>query len=107
TLLDKIDPGRRGPSPRNASADTAKPPAAKRTRRVPVAVKAAVWKRDHGRCAYLAQDGRRCESRDFLEYDHVIPWAVAGRSDCADNIRLLCRPHNQRLARRRFGPRPP
>ncbi|MEK7383982.1 MAG: hypothetical protein AAB262_11955, partial [Elusimicrobiota bacterium] len=28
-----------------------------------------------------------------------------GPSDAPDNIRLLCRTHNQRLGRRRFGPR--
>lgn len=72
---------------------------------VPKAVKRAVWTRDGGRCAYVAADGRRCESREALEYDHVVAWADGGRSDAADNVRRLCRPHNQRLGRRRFGPR--
>lgn len=72
---------------------------------VPRAVQRAVWTRDGGRCAYTAPDGRRCESRDALEYDHITPWADGGRSDTPDNIRLLCRAHNQRLGRRRFGPR--
>lgn len=72
---------------------------------VPRAVKRAVWARDGGRCAYTAPDGRRCESRDALEYDHIVAWADGGRSDAPDNVRLLCRAHNQRLGRRRFGPR--
>jgi 5-methylcytosine-specific restriction endonuclease McrA len=101
-LLDRVDPDRRKTA-RRRSAAREKPLVAKR--RIPSAVKAEVWARDEGRCAYVASDGRRCESRDFLEYDHIQPWALGGRSDHAGNIRLLCRPHNQRLARKRFGPR--
>lgn len=100
-LLKRIDPDRRSRRSRaNASARAGKP-----SRRVPAAVRAEVWTRDGGRCAYLAPDGRRCESKFQLEYDHIVPWALGGRSDDAGNIRLLCRSHNQRLARRRFGPR--
>lgn len=76
------------------------------SRYIPVAVKAAVRARDAGRCAFVSADGRRCGSRDALEFDHVRPWALGGPSDSVENIRLLCRPHNQRLARKRFGPRP-
>jgi hypothetical protein len=97
-LLDKIDPDRAKPS-RPLKAER------KRSRLVPRAVKREVWRRDLGRCAYISDDGRRCESRDALEYDHVLPWALGGVSDDAANIRLLCRPHNQRLAQRRFGPK--
>lgn len=100
TLLAKLDPGR--PVENRAGVRRPDSPAG---RWIPNAVKREVWKRDGGRCAYLAPDGRRCESRDFLEYDHIQPWALGGRSDRADNVRLLCRPHNQRLGRRRFGPR--
>jgi hypothetical protein len=75
------------------------------SRVVPRTVKRAVWTRDGGRCAYEDPHGRRCESRDALEYDHIVAWADGGRSDTPDNIRLLCRAHNQRLGRRRFGPR--
>ena len=98
SLLDRIDPDRQPPC---------RPPnlGRKRSRIVPRAVKQEVWRRDQGRCAYTSDDGRRCESREALEYDHIVPWALGGASDNAENIRLLCRPHNQRLARRRFGPR--
>ena len=37
--------------------------AAKDSRDVPVAVKRAVWVRDLGRCAFVAEDGRRCGER--------------------------------------------
>ena len=76
-------------------------------RRVPKWVRRTVWKRDGGRCAFRAADGRRCESRTWLEYDHVVPFALGGASADPGNIRLLCRAHNQRAARLIFGERPP
>ena len=104
-LLDRIDPDRRAQRRRKSGPIAVALNGRKRSRRIPRAIKAEVWKRDGGRCAYAAPDGRRCDARSFLEYDHVAPWALGGASDDAANIRLLCRPHNQRLARRRFGPR--
>lgn len=100
-LLDQVDPDRR--TARAAGARRSKTNIAGRY--IPESIKRQVRIRDEGHCAYVAPDGRRCESRDFLEYDHIQPWALGGPSDRVDNIRLLCRPHNQRLARRRFGPR--
>jgi hypothetical protein len=100
-MLDKIDPERQKKTLKRIIIV----PQRGKKRRVPSAVKKEVWSRDEGRCAYIAPEGRRCESKEFLEYDHIIPWALGGPSDSVDNIRLLCRPHNQRLARRRFGPR--
>lgn len=98
-LMEKIEKDRR-PTP---AARRQAPPATKRSRRIPASVKREVWQRDDGRCAFVSADHRRCESREALEYDHVIPWACGGRSDQAQNIRLLCRSHNQALARIRFG----
>jgi hypothetical protein len=77
------------------------------SRRVPREVKAAVWRRDGGRCAFVATDGTRCAARERLEYDHARPWALGGASDDAANIRLLCRAHNLRAARKMFGARVP
>ena len=102
-LLDRIDPDRREQR-RTSRNPRAVVPKRDGSRLVPAAVKAEVWQRDGGCCAYEAE-GRRCESRRRLEYDHIVPWALGGRSDLVGNIRLLCRPHNQRFARRRFGPR--
>lgn len=61
-------------------------------------VRSAVYRRDGGRCTYVSQEGRRCEARRGLEYDHIVPWAKGGVSDDPSNIRLLCRAHNQRAA---------
>jgi hypothetical protein len=75
---------------------------ARRSRRVPAALRRVVWRRDGGRCAFSGPAGRCGESRG-LEIDHVLPWAQGGRSDESSNLRLLCRAHNQSEARRVFG----
>jgi 5-methylcytosine-specific restriction endonuclease McrA len=71
-------------------------------RHIPARVKRAVEKRDGGRCAYVGDDGRRCEERRNLEFDHVIPVAKGGESTVA-NVRQLCRTHNQLEAERAYG----
>jgi hypothetical protein len=63
-------------------------------RYIPVWVKRAVWERDAGRCAWRFDDGTLCGSKDWIEYDHVRPFAKGGRSDTPRNVRLLCRLHN-------------
>lgn len=78
----------------------AKPPTNPRT--IPAAVRRTVHARDGGRCAFVSHDGRRCDARSHLEFDHVIPVASGGASTEA-NVRLLCRAHNQLEADRAFG----
>jgi len=73
------------------------------SRRVPQTVRDAVWDRDGGRCVFEDARGRRCSAKHGLEFDHVHPWSMGGRSDDPANIRLLCRLHNQAEARRWFG----
>lgn len=64
------------------------------------AVEALLDRRDRDRrCAFVEADGSRCGSRDFLEYDHVDPFAWGGPSNEPANIRLYCRPHNQARVR--------
>ena len=89
--------------PRTATRRNA-PSCPPRSRRIPAAVRRAVWNRDAGRCSFSGSAGRCGESRG-LELDHVKPWALGGRSDQASNLRLLCRAHNQTEAIRIFGKR--
>lgn len=77
--------------------------ASTRDRHIPRRVKDAVWLRDGGRCTFTGRSGRRCRERGGLEFDHLIPFALGGRSDDPSNIRLLCKAHNLFLARRTFG----
>lgn len=71
-------------------------------RRIPAAIRRAVAKRDEERCTYVSPSGRRCNTRDFLEFHHEIPW-VRDRSHTIDNITLRCRAHNQHAADQDFG----
>lgn len=73
------------------------------SRYVPRAVRRAVWARDGARCAFVAEDGRRCECRRGLEMDHIVPFSVGGSSGEAGNLRLLCREHNQLERRLALG----
>lgn len=57
---------------------------------IPRHVRAAVWLRDHGRCADCPYD---YPSGDMIELDHIVPWS-AGGPDTTDNLRLLCQRHN-------------
>jgi hypothetical protein len=63
------------------------------TRHVAAEVKRAVWVRDAGRCAFVGARGPLCGERGFLEYHHVVPYAVGGQATIA-NIQLRCRAHN-------------
>jgi len=74
------------------------------SRRIPAQVRRSVWKRDGGRCAFVARDGRRCPARGGLEFHHIDPWAVGGESTVR-NISLRCRPHNAFEAEAWFGTR--
>ncbi len=69
------------------------------SRHIPAEVQRQVWKRDGGRCAFVA-DGRRCTETSFLEY-HLRPYALGGEATIA-NIALRCREHNQYEAERVF-----
>ena len=74
------------------------------SRHIPAKVKRAVWRRDKGRCAFVADSGRRCEERGRLELHHVEPYAVGGAATVA-NIQLRCRAHNAYEAVLFYGPR--
>lgn len=72
------------------------------THRVPARVRRSVRKRDGGRCTFVAEGGHRCESRMRLEFDHICPVCLDGKSTVA-NLRLRCRVHNQYEAIQMFG----
>ena len=65
-----------------------------------------VVERDGLCCSYVSPDGHRCGARAFLELDHERAWAKGG-ADSVENLRVLCRAHNQFLAEQGFGARVP
>ena len=73
-----------------------------RPRAISAQVKRAVHQRDGDRCAYVGESGHRCGSPRQLEYDHIVPVAKGGRSS-VENVRLVCRIHNQFAADQAFG----
>ena len=91
TLLKQRHGNTQRPVSRNASCE-----------RLTTATKREVSERDGYRCSYVDASGRRCDSRAFLEYDHVVPVGKGGSSR-PDNVRLLCRAHNRLAAELVFG----
>jgi hypothetical protein len=97
-VLKKIDP-----MEKISKRGSAQNEAAQQTGRItlPVILKQEVWKRDGGSCSYIDERGEKCGSKHFLEIDHIWPIALGGENTI-ENLRLLCRGHNQRSAVRIF-----
>jgi len=72
------------------------------SRHIPAAVRRAVHERDAGRCRFVDEQGRRCTARDRLEFHHRRPFGHGGDRSL-DNIRLLCKSHNQYVAEADYG----
>jgi 5-methylcytosine-specific restriction endonuclease McrA len=85
-----------------ANSSNRQPRSAASQRCIPARTRRAVYERDEGRCAFVHGDGQRCDSRNRLEFDHIQPVARGGTSTL-ENLRLVCRAHNQYEAERAFG----
>ena len=65
------------------------------SRYISVKTRKQVWLRDEGRCTYTCQETkRRCNSKHFLQIDHIQPYSMGGSHEIK-NLRLLCASHNQ------------
>jgi hypothetical protein len=71
-------------------------------RYIPAEVRRQVVQRDGGHCTFVSESGRRCDSRQRLEFDHILEVARGGEST-VENVRLRCRAHNQYTAEQTFG----
>lgn len=61
---------------------------------IPVDTKRALFKKSNGCCEYIdKKTGKRCDSKYQLQIDHIQPWARGG-SNQLENLRILCRTHN-------------
>jgi 5-methylcytosine-specific restriction endonuclease McrA len=69
---------------------------------IPRATRREVVERDGWRCCFVSDDGRRCDARAFVEFDHETPNGLGGTSQ-PENLRLLCRAHNRLAAERIYG----
>jgi 5-methylcytosine-specific restriction endonuclease McrA len=72
------------------------------SRHIPESVKRAVRERDQERCSFVGPNGSRCPETHFLHFDHILPFALGGKST-AQNVRQLCSKHNALMAERYFG----
>ncbi len=64
---------------------------------IPAHVRREVWTRDGGRCQYPLASGGICGATRHLELDHIRPKSLGGAST-ADNLRVVCRGHNDLAA---------
>jgi hypothetical protein len=71
-------------------------------RGIPKPLRRLVWERDGARCTFLGAGGHRCEETRRLELDHITPVALGGETT-PENLRVLCRAHNQYEAERVLG----
>ena len=71
-------------------------------RTIPARVRRVVSERDGGQCTFVGGNGKRCEERKCLEFDHAIPVARGGEASVA-GVRLRCRVHNHYEAEQVFG----
>jgi 5-methylcytosine-specific restriction endonuclease McrA len=74
----------------------------KSSRHIPASARREVHERDQGRCTFVSEAGKRCDSRHMVEFEHDVTRARGGEST-PKNLRLLCRAHNQLMAEREFG----
>ncbi len=72
----------------------------KRSLRAQNEMRRQIRARDQSQCTYI-HEGKRCQSRYALEYDHIVPKSLGG-NDSLENLRLLCRKHNQWAAVKAF-----
>ncbi|MBN8542036.1 MAG: HNH endonuclease [Deltaproteobacteria bacterium] len=105
-FLEKKDPLRKAVKPRAALCDTAAEadvPDVQPAKSLTPSIRNAVLRKSGGQCEYReTKMGHRCESRHFLEIDHIQPRALGG-TNVPDNLRVLCRTHNLLVAERVFG----
>jgi hypothetical protein len=85
--------------PRSSGARPATSPP---SRHIPAEVRRGVVDRDGGRCTFTGAGGRRCDTREALEFHHTEPFARSPRHS-VDGLTLRCRAHNRHAAVRDFG----
>lgn len=74
-----------------------------RSRYIPSLVRREVWRRDSGRCTHVDLiTGRLCESTRFLQFDHIVAFALGGQNT-VESLRLRCVTHNGLHAAKTFG----
>ena len=89
-LIDKLAREKRAQTDKPRPSRSRNP----RARRPSAAGRRAVWKRDGGRCKYVAPSGHRCEETRRIEPHHLDPWALGNDADTPEAFELRCQRHN-------------
>lgn len=76
-----------------------------RSRYISRSVKREVYERAGGQCQYVSANGKRCECKSFLQFEHVQPFSCNGSNESA-NLIILCSNHNYLAAKKFFGKDP-
>ena len=99
--LERLEAKRLGKvkNPRKSLEDVDTSPG---VRGIPAPVRRFVWARDQGQCTFESSDGRRCPERLGLQFHHDDPHGLGGDRS-ANNVRLLCGPHNLYMAEMDYG----
>lgn len=84
------------PTAKTQPGAAAVPKNAKRS--IPNELRRKIFRRDQF-CQHQNANGKLCRSEFQLEIDHIKPIFAGGQNDC-ENLRLLCRTHNQHRYRR-------
>ena len=72
-------------------------------RYIPASIKQYIWTRDQGCCQYTNKEtNKKCESKFALQIDHIHPFCLGGTNE-KENLRLLCRNHNNWRTRELYG----
>jgi len=61
-------------------------------------IRKGLFQKAQHQCEFTSAEGKRCQSRHFLEIDHQMPVALGGGNEI-HNLRVLCRSHNQLSAK--------
>jgi hypothetical protein len=68
------------------------------SRFIPMKLRQELFRRSGGRCEWVdPETHERCRAHAFIEVDHIIPYALGGAT-APQNLRHLCRAHNERAA---------
>ena len=99
--LERLEAKRFGKTtaPRKSVEETDTSPS---SRYIPAAVRRTVSERDGNRCTFVDGRGRRCRSRNALQFHHDEAFALGG-DHSPDNVQMMCPAHNQYLAERTYG----
>ncbi|MBI2520663.1 MAG: HNH endonuclease [Bdellovibrio sp.] len=81
---------------------TSKNVSSENTRYLPIQVKRTIVIRSQHQCEFRDKNGKRCDERRNLQFDHIKPYALGGKTN-EQNIQFLCPAHNQRRMIKTFG----